>query len=248
LRDGDVNALLLDVGNTRLKWALDENGRLGRVVARAHAGNPAALVAALPHQRPAAIWIASVVGRGVDARLAAALRARYGIAPRFAAVQKRRDGLTVAYREPQRLGVDRWLALLAGWKRVGGAFCVGGCGTALTFDAVDARGRHRGGIIAPGLRAAQTAVRQSTRFGLAVLEARYRSGLGRDPESCVRQGALHAAAGALERLAARCCANAPRLLTGGDAPILRRALGAGWQVDPHLVLEGLCVLAAQEDA
>jgi type III pantothenate kinase len=105
---------------------------------------------------------------------------------------------------------------------------------------------HLGGLIAPGLITAQKAVLDATRFGVRAQVQSYASGLGKDTESCVRQGAVHACLGLVER-AAR-LAQGARVLTGGDAPSLQPHLGRDWQWRPHLVLEGLRALAKLEGA
>lgn len=235
-----MRLLLIDVGNSRLKWAHADRAGLGPVQALAHDGDPARLVAQIPQLRVDAVRIANVTGAAHAAALAEAIRQRHGCAPVFAESAAAHAGLRSAYAEPQRLGVDRWLNLLAARRRSqGGAACIASAGTALTFDAVDAGGQHLGGIIAPGLMTAQQAVLGATRFAAAGPDAAYDAGLGRDTEACVRQGALHACAGLVDRLARR-YPQALLLLTGGDAGLLQPHLEcADWQLAPDLVLEGL---------
>jgi len=131
----------------------------------------------------------------------------------------------------------------AAWSEACGAACVASAGTALTFDAVDAQGQHLGGVIAPGLLTMQQAVLGATRFAAAGPAQDYSEGLGRDTEACVRQGALHAGAGLVERLAARHGGGARCLLTGGDAERLLPHLGGSWSLRPNLVMEGLLAYA-----
>ena len=238
-----MRRLLLDVGNSRLKWALAVDDALAPSRAIAHGGDPAAIVASIDTGMVDAIWIANVTGVQHAGALSAALQARYGREPNFAMPEAERLGLRSAYVNPQRLGIDRWLALLAAWSRVRGAVCVASCGTALTFDAVDTQGRHLGGIIAPGLLTAQQAVLGATRFAGAGPDLAYDDELGRDTEACVRQGALHACAGLVDRLAAR-QPEAACILTGGDAALLHAHLCGRWVVAPDIVLEGLMALAS----
>lgn len=232
--------LLIDVGNSRLKWALaDDHAMLGPAQALAHGGDPAAVVELL--SVPVSVrdaWIANVTGETHGERLAAALALRHHLSPRFARPIEGLQGLRIVYEDPARLGVDRWLALLAAWSRDRAAACVVSAGTALTFDAIDGHGQHLGGIIASGLMTAQQAVLGATRFAAAGPAFHYTAGLGSDTEACVRQGALHACAGLVERLAAR-YGGQRRYLTGGDAETLRPHLAGDWILVPDLVLEGL---------
>ena len=208
-----------------------------------HGGDPAAALAAVALPEGAGVdtaWSANVTGAAHGDRLAAAVRARFGVDLHQAAVQRGLAGLAVAYAEPSRLGVDRWLTMLALWCELRGAFVVASAGTALTFDAVDGRGQHLGGVIAPGLLTAQRAVLGATRFDAAAPAQSYTAGLGSDTDACVRQGALHACIGLIERLAARFApAGMPRVLTGGDAARLAAAAEGGWMVRDDLVLAGL---------
>ena len=234
--------LLLDVGNSRLKWALARGARIRRTGAVAHHGQPARVVRALKVPKPESVWMSHVVGPH-ERQLRAAIKRRFGVVPKIARTQKECAGLRVAYAAPARLGVDRWLAMLALWSQSRRAFCVATAGTALTFDAVDARGHHQGGLIAPGLATAWNAVRGSTRFALPPNPSRYTRGLGTDTEACVRQGTLYACAGLIERAARD--AGGARFLSGGDARTLQAHLDGRWTMKEHLVLEGLLAYARE---
>lgn len=236
--------LLLDVGNSRVKWALAKDARLGPVLHALHEGDAAAALNRVRLPEVDEVWVSDVTGPASLEALGELLRAKCGAAPSFAAVQARCLGLSCAYAEPARLGVDRWLMLLAAWRATGRGACVASVGTALTFDAVDDAGQHLGGCIAPGLMAMQRAVLAATRFPAAdPTEDLHGDGLGRDTEACVRQGAVHSALGLLERLAQRYAAHGAWWLTGGDAPRLMPSLAPRWEYRPALVLEGLLSLA-----
>lgn len=235
--------LLLDVGNTRLKWARADGGTIGPVEAQAHGGEPLALLADLPVGADQ-VWMSSVMGQQLTQQLTDALTQR-GAHVQQAAVQAECQGLRVAYREPSRLGVDRWLGMLGLWARQRSAFNIASAGTALTFDAVDDRGQHQGGFIAPGIRAMERATLGSTRFETAVLPAPAAAELGQDTEHCVVQGALHAALGALERAAKD--HPSPSFIAGGDASLLQPLLHGQWQLAQQPVLDGLLALAQQAD-
>ena len=236
-----MTMLLLDVGNSRLKWALARDGRLTTVRAAPHHGNPARVLRALELPRVASIWMAHVVGP-LERPLLAAARARFDVAPHVVRTRKTCAGLRVAYADASRLGVDRWLAMLALWTASRRAFCVAVAGTALTFDAVDARGRHRGGLIGPGLFTAWSAVKGSTRFALEH-NPHFTRGFGTDTDACVRQGALYACAGLIERAARG--AKGHRYLAGGDARTLHPHLAGRWSLEEHLVLDGLLAYAKE---
>jgi len=235
--------LLIDVGNTRLKWALGQDASVCEPSALIHGGEPAGCIAKLPLSAVDEVWIAQVAGSEHADALAAAVRDRFGMPPQFARSSAEWRALRSAYDEPHRLGVDRWLALMAAWSEASSACCVIDAGTALTADCVDDSGRHLGGYIAAGLETQQRAVLGATRFATRDAATDYGSGLGRDTEACVRQGAMLACLGAIDRAAALAGAGARCLITGGDAVHLHPHLGAHWIWRPHLVLEGLLAFA-----
>lgn len=236
--------LLVDVGNTRVKWAVHDGKTLRAPAAREHRGAPGPLLEKLDLPLTDAVWIASVMGKEHEGPIADAIDAQCGARAQFARTRRDWSGLRVAYAQPERLGVDRWLGMAAVWMETEKPFCVVNAGTALTFDEVRRAGRHAGGLIAPGLTTALNAVRSSTRFALQARAGAFTEGLGTDTEGCVRQGALYACAGLVER-AARDVLGA-KVLTGGDAETLRPHVGRGWTVRPHLVLEGLLAYAKYE--
>lgn len=145
--------LLVDFGNTRLKWALWSGGRrtLGGVFAHADTSLDAALGAnwrAL--QRPQGIYVASVVKSDKEQELAELVEEQFDREARFVRSPAAGLGFTNAYRNnPGRLGVDRFLALATMHADNPRAQILVSCGTALTLDAIAADGTHLGGLIAP---------------------------------------------------------------------------------------------------
>ena len=140
---------LFDLGNSRFKaaqWHGDAG--IGEVLAWPHGAD--AVVAGdashgpLPRGRPG--WVGSGRGPAAAAQVMALLRERFEEV-HVARTLAECAGVRVAYPQPQRLGVDRFLALL-GARAAGGDVLVAGVGTALTIDLLDAGGRHHGGRIA----------------------------------------------------------------------------------------------------
>lgn len=245
--------LLVDIGNTRIKWARCDAGRTARGQAAVHSGwRPADYARHLfrPARGLNGMIVASVAGRRVNHALAGAAR-RAGIATWFVSVPRRAAGVTVGYAEPWRLGVDRFAALVGAHALFAGVpLCVVGVGTALTIDLLDARGRHRGGVIvpAPDLMVAtlleQThGIRRRARGGAL----RPRSLFGRSTRDGIELGARYAAAALIDRAVEEGSAVLGReplvLLTGGGAGALRAQLRSRSVGVPDLVLKGLAVLA-----
>jgi type III pantothenate kinase len=246
--------LLVDIGNSRLKWCLLRGAALGRqhVASLEGTGTPAFAQLARAARGVDAILAVSVAGSARERLLRGALRAAGLPAPRFVRSTAGAAGVRNGYREPWRLGVDRWVAAIGAWHAAGARrpVCVVDIGTATTVDVVDARGRHHGGLIAPGPALMQRALLWGTR-GIAVRargsSARAASSLGRDTGAALRAGALQATAALIERAAAdarRRHGPATRLyLTGGGAAEVRALLRTTCLLRPNLVLRGLAVLA-----
>jgi type III pantothenate kinase len=248
--------LLIDVGNTRLKWARLEAGRLDARGAATHRGAaPAEWLAPLDAAsgRPDAILVANVAGPGVAHSIGEWALERHGLRPRFLLATASAGGVTNAYEHPDALGVDRWLGLVGAWHRVRGPLVCIAAGTAFTVDAVDASGRHLGGLIAPGYQLMIDALLRRTSDiapGVARAPAAADGLFGRSTAAAVELGALHAlaalAARAVESAAARFGA-APRVfLGGGDAARIAPQLGRPAEIAPDLVLEGLAVMAGED--
>ncbi|MCI0750177.1 MAG: type III pantothenate kinase [Nevskiales bacterium] len=238
--------LLLDIGNTRLKWARSDGRTLRDPGVAVHNGVPAAILREHVWPDVKTVWV-SCVCRTVDlSALTRDLRQLTGCTPQVAQTKAEQDGLRIAYAEPQRLGVDRWLAMLACWARWRKAFCVVSAGTALTFDRVDRTGHHRGGLIAPGLTSMQHNLLSLINGRAQTTPVRaYDNRLASDTEGAIRQGAFFSAQGVIEHALGTEGSDPDeiRVITGGDAPSLLPRLGPGWDWRPQLVLEGLLALA-----
>lgn len=234
--------LLADVGNTRVKLARLDGGAVSAVRAEPHHGDPAATILALDQAAGAPLWVASVFDEPANRHLAQVLAGRYPQI-RFVHSEAARAGLCNGYLEPHRLGVDRWLAMLALWSECRGACCIASAGTALTLDLVDAGGAHLGGYIAPGLSTLQRAVLGATRFEHRDVTAGFAHAPGRDTEACVREAALAAVLGLIEH--ATRDFQGRRVLVGGDAEALLPFLSPDWQLRSDLVLQGLARVAAE---
>jgi type III pantothenate kinase len=245
--------VLVDIGNTRIKWATLEGGRLvrrGSAVHRDSLDTAIAVFAAALPTRPR-IVAANVAGEGVAERLRAVAVTRLGASLELVATSAERFGVRCAYAEPSRLGVDRWVAVLAAYHRAGGAACAIDAGTAVTFDAVDAAGQHLGGLIFPGVRLLAMALDRNTsdigRTVAAPAAARGLELLGRNTDAAVGHAAWLALSAGLDRAVEtveRALGTRPAVyLTGGDAEALRDWLETRTELRADLVLEGLELFA-----
>lgn len=236
--------LLLDIGNSRVKWARAEGVRLLATGSLFHRGTPD-WPAALPGEPPTAVWVSNVADETVPAALARHTQAQWKLKPHLVRSAAEACGVRNAYSRPERLGVDRWLACIGAFHRGTGPVLVADAGTALTLDFVDADGRHRGGLIAPGLSTMRAALAEGT--PLRVEPGDYQlSWLADDTDPAVALGTLQTALNLVEN-ARRALAPERLLLTGGEADRLRPHLDAGWEHAPDLVLEGLARLAKAGD-
>lgn len=240
-----MSAWLFDLGNTRLKCAPLVAGRVGEVVALPHreADVTAALDATLP-QRIDVAYVASVANEGLRVALLQALASR---ARRIslARTQAAFGDFRIAYAQPHKLGVDRFLAMLAAHAHARGDVLLCGVGTALTVDLVDAQGRHLGGRIAPS-PALMREVLHERAPQLPVHGGAY-ADFAADTEDALASGCEGAALALIEssRDAAqhRLGQRPTLLLHGGGADELAARLPDATLV-ASLVLEGLAIWAA----
>jgi len=248
--------VLVDIGNTRIKWATLSAGALVSRGSAVHRGSLDDAIAALAAQLPARARIiaANVAGEAMGQRLEALVAARPGTTLTLVRTSAEQFGVRCAYAEPSRLGVDRWVALLAAYHAAGGAACAIDAGTAVTFDAVDRDGRHLGGLILPSARLLAAALDSNTSnigtTAAAPAVARGLELLGRNTDVAVGHAAWLALSAALDRAVAtveRSLGARPVVyLTGGDAQALEGWLETRVELRADLVLEGLKLFAAEE--
>jgi len=173
------------------------------------------------------IWVASVAGSEAEQSLADMLARRWGVQAWFARSEASCSGLRNSYQQPARMGVDRWLAMLAAWQRLQGRACVVDAGSALTCDLVSAQGQHEGGYIIPG----------PTLMERALLLDTERVRFAED----VQTGAL---ALAMDRAG---IVPSQLLFCGGWGKNLMELLERGGSYIPDLVFEGLEMAALNTD-
>lgn len=247
--------LLVDVGNTRAKWAVLSGGRLAGSGAVMHRGVPSAdWVRGLDNAAVACerILVSNVAGPAVAHAIGEWALARHGLKPEFVRASREAGGIRNAYEHAEALGPDRWLGMIGAWQRAPGPLVCIAAGTAMTLDAVDAGGVHLGGLIVPGCDLMiDTLMRRTSDIAQAAQLAPPAGGgmLGHNTAAAIQLGSAHALAALAVRtidwvtgvVGAR-----PRVyLGGGDAGRIEPLLGVPVEVTSGLVLEGLAYLAGE---
>jgi type III pantothenate kinase len=248
--------LLVDIGNTRVKWARLVDGRMGRQHAAANAGWDAGLYARRVIGRGWAggkgrIVVSSVAGNQVNQLLVAAARQAGAAAPEFVASERSAAGVTTEYLEPWRLGVDRFVGAIGAYHLASGQpVCVVNVGTAMTIDLVDGSGRHHGGAIVPGpalmvdsLLTQTNGIRRRAMGGPSGVSSLF----ARTTRTAIGQGALYAAAAvidrAIEEARSQLGSRPLVIMTGGGSAAIRPLIRNTSVSLPDLVLHGLAVWA-----
>ena len=239
--------LLADAGNSRIKWAIWDAGDFRQRGQASHGEEGwTALVERqwcdLP--RPVRVVIVSVAGHDARASVTKWINRHWGIEAEFVVSTAAACGIRNSYVEPERMGADRWVAMIAARALTNQACYVVDCGTAVTIDALAADGQHLGGVIIPGMRLMREALYRETRqIPPEMGEARL---FGQSTRDCVWGGAVYAIAAAIDGITARMSAaygSGLRLLTGGDAETVLPCLQGEYRWEPDLIFTGLRVIA-----
>lgn len=240
--------LLLDIGNTRIKWARLEAGTLTAPDAALHLDDQVlkALARAFDGPEPERVLACNVAGPLVGQALSTLCHERFRLQPEFLIASAEQCGVKNGYTDPARLGADRWAALIGAFHRFGGPACIVDAGTAITVDALGKRGQHMGGLIAPGPQSMRRALAGAT-AGLPDQGEGELALLAHDTRSGITSGGWQAAAGFVERmhtqLGAKLGKDARFIMTGGDAERLVKLVAAPFELCADLVLQGLAVVA-----
>ncbi|MCG6897640.1 MAG: type III pantothenate kinase [Thiocapsa sp.] len=243
--------LLLDIGNTSLRWALSDGGPPGETRVVRHGGAaPLDLLAEWERlDAPVRVLASNVGGAAIASAISRVTRAYWRREVEYIRTRATFGALRIAYSEPERLGVDRWLALIAAHRLLGEAALILDAGTAATFDLLLADGQHIGGLILPGIEMMRASLLAGTRIPRIEAEPTD-APWAADTGPAVAAGSLHAIAALADRLYDRLASEArsqPRLvLTGGDARRLIPAIDRPCRWIPDLVLRGLVEVAGGE--
>ena len=239
--------LVFDVGNSRLKAALYDDGRLIARASLSGVQDATQVVNVLesrfaPRGTPDRCLVAFVV-RGADEVIHKAVQTVWAIVPQV--VDTDMDlGIDVAVPRPDHVGIDRLLQASEAFRVCAGSVVVAAFGSALTVDLVTADGVFRGGTIAPGLGMGLRALHDETSLLPQVALQPPDSAVGTDTPSCIRAGVIYGAAGAVERLFSELVPDgrATLVLTGGDAELIAPFVKFPHRVEPDLVMRALVSL------
>jgi type III pantothenate kinase len=220
--------LVIDVGNTRLKWAWLTSTGLSDQQAVVHRdAKPGIWTTALfeSGQRPSRVLVSNVAGPVMAKTLTRLTKKVFRVKIEFVTASQEYHGLTNGYLDPSLLGADRWLALIGAWTKARSALCVVDAGTAVKVDSVDIA----------------KAALHSTPSLAGVL--------ANNTIGAVSRGAVFALAGMADRAAEvieQSTGTKPKLfITGGDAGMITGTMRSHGEIVPDLVLQGLAVIAAQ---
>ena len=243
------NTLLIDLGNSSLKWTFVEGDRLNEVKRISHQQK------LLEHQLeqvwdnippPKTVWVVAVASQSLQDDLRQWMERHWSAPVHFMATEKSAIGVTCAYKRPAELGVDRWAAILAAYHYHPQGVCVLDCGTAITLDLMHGDGRHLGGYILPGFELMRQSLISNT--AITLVDNELPSGeWGNSTASCIDLGGRKAVASlvesSIERLQAAGVCDPALVLTGSSVNEIVPMIEIDYEIREQLVLEGLLMYA-----
>ncbi|MGB0733235.1 MAG: type III pantothenate kinase [Pontibacterium sp.] len=237
--------LEFDIGNTRAKWrVISACG--SQVVVRGDIPTPdlgAFSVDVLP-AGISLVRLASVASEVLVHGLIKCLQARLSVPIHQAKTQGISAGVINSYDDPSKMGVDRWLTIVAAYHRAQGACCVVDCGTAIKIEFISAQGRHRGGYILPSAKMmVSSLLRNTAQIANGMTHQIDYQGLGTSTAGAVHGGAEYLTRALRKQILVdvKREGGCPLYVTGGDAKVLFPS-GEGVTYCPDLVFEGLAIV------
>lgn len=241
--------LLIDMGNSRLKWGISNGLDIVQETPIANAQINLNTLAQLWREIPSPEKIA-VSCVSASTLFDQVLLAANTLWPQILVFRAKSVavalGVTNAYQEPGKLGVDRWLSMVSAYQNFQKALCIVDCGTAITVDVVDVSGKHLGGLISPGLNLMKESLVKRTAY-LELTDASYPFGLAAKTDAAIHNGTLSAACGMIEYVLKNQPDTLQLILTGGDAQVVASHLCRDAVIDPDLVLRGLALTVHQPE-
>ena len=241
--------LLLDAGNSLIKWQLRQDGTVMKAgVGRAESAELFQELDSTDWARIGAVFVCTVRSEPARKALEQLIAGHTSADITYFWTEPRFGKLVCAYQEPATMGADRWCAMVGAWDRIAAACVVIDAGSAITVDWIDASGQHEGGYILPGRNLMLDALSEKTaRVFFQKEQELHHYSPGRSTSECV----LHGVNWLLRTLALELGAGtgAAMMITGGDGTYIKKALeesvGPDRQVMlcPDLVMDGLAVLA-----
>jgi type III pantothenate kinase len=251
--------LVIDVGNTRLKWAMYENPHPHAPLLAQGAEfleNIEKLAdgawATLP--QPGHMLGCIVAGDAVKRRVQEQMEI-WDVAPQWVVSSAAEAGLINGYDHPTRLGADRWVAMIGAWhlslaQGPARPMVVVMVGTAVTVEAIDAHGKFLGGIILPGHGIMLRALESGT-AGLHVPTGEVRE-FPTNTSDALTSGGTFAIAGAVERMVqhvrAHCGTDPKCVMTGGAGWKMAPSMSVQFELVDNLIFDGLLHMAARRFA
>jgi len=241
----DKDVLCLDVGNTNLKWSefrlqdlySKQSGEIA-IVSEIKTENLDEEFAGL---EVVPVWVSHVASEKIKQLLIDWFKKNWGVVPQFVISGAEYCGLINSYNAPQDLGVDRWMAMLAGMKMSKNDVCIIDAGTAVTLDVIDRSGNHQGGVIMPGkLLMHQSLINNTSNIKMSDGDL---CGLANNTSDAVSSGVIACVLGGVERVLDDVRVRYPEIeviITGGDACLFR---DNGWMEVSDLVLKGVGLVA-----
>jgi type III pantothenate kinase len=239
--------LAIDSGNTAIKWGLYDGGQwiVQGVVLQSERTTLSQVWAELPV--PSSVIISNVAGMSVAKELASLLN-RWRVPLKWITAKVSQCGVHNCYVNPERLGCDRWAALIAAWHILRQSGLVINVGTAMTVDTLTDTGEFLGGIIVPGPESMRQALANRT-DALSIVVSGHFQDFPNNTEDALYSGMIQALTGAVERmhglLSRHLNAPAAIIVSGGGAKLLSTHIPVPHRIIDNLVLEGLIVIAGE---
>ncbi|MDH3377444.1 MAG: type III pantothenate kinase [Gammaproteobacteria bacterium] len=235
--------LLVDAGNTRVKWALVNGTEWHAYACPLADAEPESVWKAL--DIPDRVIVSNVAGGKWEQNVRVWCKRYWKRNAEFIAACHEQCGVRNGYRNPSTLGSDRWAALIAVRHCTRSSSIVVDCGTTVTVDALSVSGEFLGGVIFPGPGLARAGLLDRTR-GIAEVDGGVEL-FGRSTGEAVAAGIAYSIAGGVDRIVAEFSAQLPGVvsifMTGGAAGAVSPYLRSVVTLSPELVLRGLAVIA-----
>lgn len=247
-----MTRLFVDVGNTRLKWAVYEQDVLHVAPPVEHRQQD--IVAILDEvwsalAEPRQVLVSCVAGEQIRDAISSWTQQHWGVQAEFITSPAQGCNVKNGYQQPEQLGCDRWLAMVAAWWIARSAVLVIDCGSAITLDVVDEQGQHLGGLIVPGFNAMQSALTLHTDLSILPFQQGQTFRLGDNTQMGLELGIIHSIVSLINRtlnwLGQDRGIKPVCFITGGDAGLLSAMLKYEHIVDQDLVLKGLARVAGE---